>query len=266
MKASNMSAARHETNRLPINHDVDIRIRNFGNLTIEALGNFTVLIAHVGILWFWMTTVSSTLDMPFPLLWACILVLYLGTIAKNVLFFRIVIAITRVRISENEDEKRSWNRDLGPHTTNLEDWILANFCVVVGFSTMGFVAWYWIEVITLTCQTFFYWTCTMSGLCSLYWLLKPTIRLYREVKGVKHEEAWVALVGGNVLRFYDRFKGLKAKDVLGVLLDAGCIPFECLKFMLDIAGFNIGRGPLFGGSIAQTIRDDSLTRIRPLVR
>jgi hypothetical protein len=245
-----MSTAKHETNRPPINHDVDIRIKNFGNLTIEALGNITVLIVLVGMLWFWIEFVPSTPAMPFSLRWACIVVLYLGTISENALFFRIVIATTRVRISEIEVEKRSGNRDLGTHTTDLEDWILANFCAVVGLSTMGFVAEYWIKVIMLTCQTFFYWTCTMGGLFSLYWLLKRTIRLYWEAKGVKHEEAWGILVGVNVIRLYDKFEGLKTAGVLGVLLDACRIPFECLKFLLDVIGFNIGRGPLFGESIA----------------
>ncbi|KAF1952772.1 hypothetical protein CC80DRAFT_421714 [Byssothecium circinans] len=129
-------------------------------------------------------------------------------------------------MSEIEDEKRSRNRDLGTRTTNLEDWILANFCVTVGLSTMGFVAWYWIEIITLTFRTFFYWTCTM-------------------VKGVKHDEAWATLVCAIVLRVYGKFEGLKAKGVLGQFLDVGRLPFEFLKFLLHTVGFRIGSGPLF---------------------
>jgi hypothetical protein len=261
-----MSTAKHETNRPPIDHDVETRIRNFGNLTIAALGNFTVLVILAGMLWIWIEVVPSTLPMPISLRWACIVLLYLGTIARNAWFFQIVIATTRVRISEIEDEKSSRNRDLGTRTTNLEDWILANFCVIVGLSTIGFVARYWIEVIKLTLRTFFYWTCTMGGLCLLFWLLKRTIRFYWEVKGIEHEEAWGTLVGVSVLRFYEKFAGLKAKGVLGQFLDAGRVPFEILKFLLDTVGFRIGRGPLFGEFVAQAIRDDSLTRRRPLTR
>ena len=166
-------------------------------------------------------------------------------------------------MSKLEDEKRSRNRGLGKRTANLEDWILANFCVIVGLSTISFMGWYWIEVIALTVRAFFYWTCTMVGLYLLFWLLKRTIRFYRKENRVKLEETWGLLVGISVLRLYEKFDGLHADGVLGLFLAAGRLPFEYLKFPLDIAGFQIGRGPLFGESVAQTTRDDRLTQRRP---
>lgn len=213
-----MSTPMHETNRPPVDHDVEIRIRDFRHFTVAALCNFTVLIVLMGVLWFWIKAVASTFFMPFPLRWACIVFLYLDTIAKNAWLFQSIIAITRIHMSEINDEKRSRNRDLGARTTNLEDWILANFCVIVGLSTIGFVARYWIEVIKLTARSFFYWTCTMGGLCSLFWLLKWTIRFYRKVKGVKHEEAWGILVGVNILRSITDSKDLRLKVCLGNFL------------------------------------------------
>lgn len=70
------------------------------------------------------------------------------------------------------------------------------------------------------------------------------------------------LLGVSILHFYDRFEALKARGVLGHLRDLGRLLFEWLKFMLDVAGFHIGRGPLFGKSVAQAMRDDDLTRCR----
>jgi hypothetical protein len=35
-------------------------------------------------------------------------------------------------MSEIKKERRSRNQDSGTRTTNVEDWILANFCVIVG--------------------------------------------------------------------------------------------------------------------------------------
>ncbi|ORY15244.1 hypothetical protein BCR34DRAFT_612202 [Clohesyomyces aquaticus] len=130
-----MSTAKHETNRPLVDYDVEIRIRDFGNFTIAALCDFTVLILLVGILWFWTKAVPSTIPMPFPLRW--------------------------------------------------------------------------------------------------------------EVKGVKHEEAWGILVGVNILRLYNKFRGLKAEGVLRQFLNAGRLPFKLLKSLLDTVGFRIGRGPLF---------------------
>lgn len=265
MKTSTMSTTKHETNRPQVDHDVEIRIKNFRNFMIVALCNFTSLIFLVGTLWVYIKVVPSTIPMPFPLRWACIMCLYIGTIVENAFFFRI-ITMTRIHMSEILDENRPRTQDLGARTTNLEDWILANFCVIVGLSTMGFVAWYWIEVITLTVRSFFYWICTMCGLWWLFWLLRQTTRFYRKVKGIKHEEAWGILVTVNVLQLYNKFEGFKAKGVLGQLLDAARFPFEVLKALVDIAGFQIGRGPLFGECIAQVIRDGSLTLCRPHTR
>jgi hypothetical protein len=255
-----MSITKHEINRPQIDHDFEIRIRNFRHLTIAALGNFTVLIVLVAPLWLFIKAVPSHV----PLRWACILGTYLGTMAEKAWLFNIIIAMTRVRISEIENEQRSRNRDLGTRTTDFEDWILANFCVIVGMSTIGFVAWYWIEIIALTFRSFFDWTCTTAALCSLFWLLEKTIRFYCDIKGVEHEEAWGILVGVSVLRLYDRFEELKAQGVLGHFLDVGRLPFELLKSLLDIVGFHIGRGPLFGESVAHAMREDSLTGNRPL--
>jgi hypothetical protein len=52
--------------------------------------------------------------------------------------------------------------------------------------------------------------------------------------------------------------------VLRHFLDVGRLPFELLKSLLDIVGFHPGRGPLFGESVAQAVREDSLTGNRPL--
>lgn len=261
-----MSTAECETNRPPVGHDIEIRIRNFRNFTIVALSNFTVLIVLVGMLWFWIKALPSTIPMPSPLRWACIICLYLSAIARHLWLFQCIIALTRIHRSEIEEEKRSRHRDLGARTADLEDWILANFCVIVGLSTVWFVAWYWVDVITLTARSFFHWTCTMGGLFSLLRLFRWVIRFYRKVKGIKNEEAWRILVGVNISRFYNHFEGLKARGVLGLLLDAGRLPFVILNFLLDAVGFQIGRGPLLGGSVVQAIRDDSLTCCRPLAK
>jgi hypothetical protein len=169
-------------------------------------------------------------------------------------------------MSEIKKERRSHNRGSGTRTANLEDWILANFCVIVGLSTIGFVVWNCIEVIALTVRSLSHWTCTMGGLCLLFWLIKRAIHFYQKVKGVKHEEAWGILIGVNVLRFYNQFEGLKAKGVLGLFLDASRVPFELLDSLLYIVGFRLGRGPLFGKSIAHITRDEILTRHRSLTR
>ncbi|KAF2446708.1 hypothetical protein P171DRAFT_383495, partial [Karstenula rhodostoma CBS 690.94] len=240
-----MSTPKHEPNRPPVDQDIEIRIRDFGNFTIAALCNFTVLVVHVGMLWFSTKAVPSTIPMPFPLRWACIVCLYLK--ARNTWLFQSIIAIKRTKMSDIEHEKRSRNRNSGSHSTNLEDWILANFCIIVGLSTIGFVAWYWVEVIALTIWLFLYWTCTMGGLCSLFWLLKRTIRFYQKVKAVKHE-AWGIIVGVYVSRFSAKFEMVEANGVLGQFLDFVSIPFLILQFLLDKIGFYIGRGPLSGES------------------
>jgi hypothetical protein len=128
------------------------------------------------------------------------------------------------------------------------------------------VAWYWIEVIALTLQSLLYWTCTIGGICLLFWLLKRAIRFYQKVEGVKHKEAWGILIGVNFLRFYNQFQGLKAKGVLGLFLDAGRVPLEILDSLLHIVGFRLRRGPLFGEFVPHEIRDDILTRHRSLTR
>ncbi|KAF1997449.1 hypothetical protein P154DRAFT_578870 [Amniculicola lignicola CBS 123094] len=235
-------------------HDVEIRIRDFRNFTIAALRNFAILIVLVGMLWLctqavpstipmpillrwlWSKAVPSAIPIPFLFRWAFIVCLYLGFIAKNALLFQTIIVITRTHMSDIEEENRSQNRDLGTRTTNLEDWILANFCIISVLSTTGFVTWYWIKVIALTVQTFSSWIYTMGRLYSLFWLLKRTARFYQEAKGVKHKEAWGILTGVSVLRFNNKFEGPKAKRVLGRHLNTGRI---------DVTGPNIGRGPLF---------------------
>mgnify|MGYP007098520103 CR=1 FL=1 len=116
-----MSTANHETNRPPVDQDVEIRIINFRNFTIAALVNFTVLIILVGMLWFWIEAVPSTIPVPFPLCWVGIVCLYFGTIARNASLFQIIGAIASYHMSEIEDETRSRNRDLGTRTIDLED-------------------------------------------------------------------------------------------------------------------------------------------------
>ena len=55
-----------------------------------------------------------------------------------------------------EKDKSLRDQDLGTRTTDLEDWMLANFCVIVGLATIDFVVRYWVEVIELTFSSFFY--------------------------------------------------------------------------------------------------------------
>jgi branched-subunit amino acid ABC-type transport system permease component len=210
-----MSTAKDETNCPPADQNVERRIKNFRNLTITALCNITVLILLVVPLWMSIPAFPFTYSMSFPLRWVCIVFVYLEFIFKNAKILRILTSIGEVFRSESEREDRSPNPDLGTRITNLEDWMLANFCVIVGLATIYFVGQYWIDVISLTVRTFFYWVCTMGGLCLLFWLLKRTIRFYRKVKGLHHDEAWAMLVGITITRFYDKFEGLNANGVLG---------------------------------------------------
>ncbi|RYN75874.1 hypothetical protein AA0120_g11790 [Alternaria tenuissima] len=262
-----MSTSRHETNRRSVGHDVEMRIERFKNYTIIALINFTTFIAFAGPLWICIRVVPSTTFtpptvstpftlpftlpfnfsslMPFALRWICIITLYLGCIQKNWLFFNTIAMAGTHYILELEGNKRPQNQDLGVRTNDFEDWILANFCVIAGLSTIGFVVRYWYQVIALTLQSFFYWTCTMSGLWLLLCLLKRAMSYYRKVKGLKHEDAWGVLISVNVLRFYNRFEGCHADGVPGLLLDAGRVPFELLKFLVNSIGFKLGSGSLF---------------------
>ncbi|RMZ67730.1 Zinc finger transcription factor ace1 [Pyrenophora seminiperda CCB06] len=232
-KASVMPTTKHETNRPPVKHNVEIRIRNFKNFTITALCNFTVLIVLVGIFWFWVNAIPSTAPIPFHLRWPCIMCLYLGTIARTPPWLLQAIIFIRTEHMSKIDN------------TNFEDWVLANFCVTVSLTTMGFVGWYWKEIIALTIRSFFYWTCTMICLCLLFWIINRTIQFYREFKGMKHQNAWGILIGVNLLRFYEKFEGVKIEGTIGLFLDFCRAPFEVLKFCLDIVGFQLGRGPLF---------------------
>jgi hypothetical protein len=281
-----MSTSRHETNRRSVGHDVEMRIERFKNYTIIALINFTTFIAFAGPFWMFITVVPSTMVLPstlpftlpfalpftlssfmsFALRWTCIITLYYEFITKNQLFFKIMAMTGRHYMLELGNNKRSQNQDLGARTTGLEDWILANFCVIASLSTIGFVVRYWYQVIVLTLQSFLYWTCTISGLCLLFWLLKRVLSYYRKVKGLRHEDAWGVLISVNLLRFYNRFEGCRADGVPGLLLDAGRVPFEILKFLVDSIGFQLGSGPLFGKSVAQLISSSILTLGRPLTR
>lgn len=244
-----MSTAQNETNGSPVHQDIETRIRDFGSFAITAFRNFTVLIILVGGLWSFTKVVQSTIHLPFLLRWTLILCLCLNTIAKNAWLFRI-IAMTYVK-----DQERSQNPNSGKRTTNLENWTLANFCVLVGMSSMGFVAWYWIEVIALTARTFFYWTCTIGGLFSSFWFLKRTIRFYQKMKGVQNEEeACGILIGVIVVRLFYKLEGLLAEDVIEQFLDAGRLVFDLCMSPLIVVGFRIGRGPLFGKSVVQITR------------
>jgi hypothetical protein len=197
MKAFDMSATAHETNPPPIDHDVEIRIKNFRNFTAAALRNFTVLIFFVVTFWVCTRVVPFTISMPFLSRWTCILCLYLGVMVRIALFFRTINKIANRYMPAVEKDKNLRDQDLGTCTTDLEDWMLANFCVIVGLTTIGFVVRYWVEVIELTFSSFFYWICAMGGLLLLFQLLKQTLRYYRGVKGLKHEEAWGILISVN---------------------------------------------------------------------
>lgn len=235
-----MPAAKHEANRRPVSHNVEARIEDFRIFVVLALRNISILFILVCLLWScieivpstlstpsplrWIIAVPSTLSIPFPLRWALIAVIYLGILARNAEPFILILGMTQKHIDDMEDKKRSQDQDLGRHTTSLEDWFLAHFCIVAALSTIGFVAWYWMKVIALTGRTFFYWTCTMAGLFLLFWLIKRAIRFYKDAKGVKNEQLWSILIAVNVLRVYEKFQGLKAKGVFEELLDVVRLP------------------------------------------
>jgi hypothetical protein len=252
-KTSNMSTATNETNRPPVDHDIEIRIRRFRNSTVMALRNSIVLIVLVLMLWFYTNVIPSTVPIPVPLRWACIVCLYLSSIGSHTWLFHVFIAVTRMCMSEIENDKRPQNHDLETRLTNHEDWILANFCVMASLSTIGFVVWYWIKILTFTVRSIFYWTCTTLGLCLLLWLLKRALRFYRKAKKVEYKEAGGILVGVNITQIYKRFQWIEAGGVPGQLLALGRIPFELLEFLLDSVGFQLGRGPLFGEFVAKVV-------------
>lgn len=261
IKVPSMPTTKHENHHPSIDRDVEIRARKLRLRMIVALCNFSVLIILLGIFWLYIRAIPSS--MPFPMRWICIVCLYLETIAKNAWLIQIIDAIGRKHMSKLEDENRSRNRDLMTRTADLEDWILATCCVIAGLSTTGFVAWYWTEVIKLTAQSVFYWTCTMAGLCLLFWLFECAIKFYRKTKGLQHEDAWGLLICVNVLEFYNKFE---AYGVLGRFADAVCLLLELPKALFYIMGFYIGRGSLFGKFEAKVPQDDDLTHHRSFTR
>jgi hypothetical protein len=279
-----MSSTKHKTNRSPVDYDIEIRIKAFRNYTIEALWNLAALIVLVGPLCLWIKTAPSTIHVPIlvrwaipatvpvsfpvpsPLRWSLIAVLYFGTMTQNPSLV-LVIRIIRMNIIANiEEREHPRTQDLGMRTTNFEDRILAYFCVLICLTTFGFVGRYWLQVIDLTIRSFLYWICTMGILGKLFWLFKRAMRFYRNVKGIKHEEAWGLLISVNILRYYEKFEGLKVRGRLELLVAVVRSPFEMLKFWVEITGYLIGRGPLFGKSVAQILGTDSLTLHRPLTR
>jgi hypothetical protein len=145
-----MSTAKREPKRPSVDANLEGRIKNFKNLTIAALCDITVLVFLIGPLWFSIKFVPSTNSMSFPLRWGSIVVVYLSIITKNAEGLRSFILMRGKLMSELEDEEHSRNWDLDTRITILEDWILANFCVIVGLSTIGFVGQYWIDIITLS--------------------------------------------------------------------------------------------------------------------
>jgi hypothetical protein len=240
-----MSNAKHETTRREADSDVEIRIREFRSHVIAALRNIITIAVLVETLLFWIEYSPSPSWMPR---WACIAVLSLVTGIKEASSLQPAFVMLRNINSAGRDSERSRNHDLATRITLFEDWTFAHFCVVASLLTVNAVATYCVIVIGLSFRSLFDWICTMCALCLVYWLFRGTLRLYRKVKGTKSEEATGVLIGVNILRVYSKFDGVETRFVLGSLARA---PFEVLKFWLDIIGFQIGRGPLFGKSVVQ---------------
>ncbi|KAH3976342.1 hypothetical protein HBH69_086330 [Parastagonospora nodorum] len=255
-----MSSTKPKSNRHPSAHNAELRLWNFGVFSIVALCDYTILIIFVGTFWFWIQAIPATVPMPFPMRWACIVAFWLEKISKNAFFFKIITALAAQCISKIEDENHSRDYDLATRTTNLEDWILANFCVIAGLSSIGLTAEYWrrvlslmarflMKIITLGIWMSFCWALTIGGLFSLFWFIKWTIRRYRKAKGIEQDEAWRFLIAGSAIRMYNLSQGPKADRVLEKVLEVSDLLFQGMtalpKFWLDIIGFHIGRGPLF---------------------
>ncbi|KAH4085474.1 hypothetical protein HBH98_130390 [Parastagonospora nodorum] len=255
-----MSSTKPKSNRHPSAYNAELRLSNFGVFSIVALRDYTILIIFVGTFWFWIQAIPATVPIPFPMRWACIVAFWLETISKNAFFFKIITALAAQCISKIEDENHSRDCDLATRTTNLEDWILANFCVIAGLSSIGLTAQYWRRVLSLMVQFLmniitlgiwmsFCWTLIIGGLLSLFWFIKWTIRRYRKAKGIEQDEAWRFLIAGSAIRMYNISQGPKADRVLEQVLEVSDFMFQGLtalpKFWLDIIGFHIGRGPFF---------------------
>jgi hypothetical protein len=241
-----MSTTEHEAHHRSIDHDVEIRVKNFRNATIVALCNFTILIILVGMFWFYIQVVPPSVPIPFPMRWIYIVVLYFHTVSRNAWLIHIICAIARTHISEIEDASRSRTRDLETRTTDFEDWILANFCVISGLSTIALVGWYWVEVIKLTARLTFFWTCTGAGLWLLFRLFKGTIRFYRRAKTLKHEQPSGFLISVIARRLFNKLEQFLLGGTLEKFLGPWSILSEIPNSVLCVIGFQIGRGPLFG--------------------
>jgi hypothetical protein len=261
-----MSSTKPEFNRHPSAYNAELRLRNFRIFSIVALCHYTVLIILVGTLWFCIQAIPVTIPMPLPMRWVCIVILWLEMTSKIALPLKIIIDLAAQHTSKMDDENRSRDYDLVTRTTNLEDWILANFCVIAGLSSIGLTAEYWRRVLSIMARFLmktmalgiwisFCWTLTIGGLFSLFWFIKWTIRRYRKAKGIEQDEAWRFLITASVIRMYNISQGPKADRVLEKVLEASDLLFQALtglpKLLLNMIGFQIGRGPLFSKSKAK---------------
>jgi len=158
------------------------------------------------------------MPMQFPMRWVCIVILWLETGRKYALLFEFIVALANHHISKIEDENRSRDHDLATSTTNLEDRILADFCVIAGLSSVGLTGAYWIGVLRLIAQfsmriithglwVSFCWTLIMGCLFSLFWFIKWTIRRYRKAKGIEQDETWRFLFVAIIIQTRNIFQG-----------------------------------------------------------
>lgn len=181
----------------------------------------------------------------------------------------IIIYLTMRHIPEIEEDNHP--RDLSPsaRTTDVEDWILANVCVIAVLTTISFTAGYWLEVLRLTLGCIFYWMCSMAGLGLLVWLFGQGFRFYRYLKNFRKEEiCGVMLIGPNIIRLLADYEWLTSETLLGALREGALVVsrLDMMKFLLDLIGYTIGSGPLFGECLVTGVRDDQLIPRRSLTR
>ncbi|KAF1829919.1 hypothetical protein BDW02DRAFT_125843 [Decorospora gaudefroyi] len=107
--------------------------------------------------------------------------------------------------------------DLETRTSNFEDQVAIAFAVIACIITLGFVVWFWIQVL----KYLLFWAVTMGLLYRSYEALGMIIGLYRKLRGLNH----------------GRLSSISEKAAKNVV--------ESGRFTLGMAGFKAGRGPLF---------------------
>lgn len=247
----NMPTPDREADGPRFDNDVEERIENFKRFFLGAIFDWTLLLFLGGALWLSIDLFQS-LSVPTPLRWAMVILSFFEITTKKSGLTRIFIRWRVSLFDEIESKNRLRNRNLGTRITDLEDWLLANVCAVVCLSTIGFVAWYWSQVIMLTIRGLFYWAIVMVGLCGLLWGCVRAMRFYRKVKRVQDERPLsIALIIICIFRLYYKFGG-----VFGYFFDAIDMLVDAIKGGFLLISISIGGGPLFGECTAMTIEGD----------